>query len=98
MTSELKLPARLAKCMHADSFFARFDILSRFLFGMVFTWNSEGISLFESNRSDSVSFNVILITRGTILFIPQNAQLLTRCHLIGISRVACWGRKYDEIV
>ena len=24
---------------------------------------------------------------------PQNAQLLTRCHLIGISKVACWGRE-----
>ena len=37
--------------------------------------------------------NVILITGGTILFTPQNVQLLTRRHLIGISKVACWRRK-----
>ena len=47
--------------------------------------------LFECKRSGSVLYNVILITRGTIFFTPQNAQLLTRCHLIGISKVACWG-------
>ena len=74
-------------------FFAGSDILSRFLFGMIFTWDWEDMSLFEYKRSDSVLFNVILITGGTILFTPQNAQLLTRCHLIGISKVACWGRK-----
>ena len=51
------------------------------------------MSLFEYKGSDSVLLNVILITGGTILFTPQNAQLLTRCHLIGISKVACWGRK-----
>ena len=51
------------------------------------------MSLFEYKRSDSVLFNVILITGGTILFTPQNAQLLTRCHLIGISKVACWGEE-----
>ena len=56
------------------------------------------MSLFEYKRSDSVLFNVILITGGTILFTPQNAQLLTRCHLIGISKVACWGRKCAYIV
>ncbi len=50
------------------------------LFGMIFTWNWEDMSLFECKRSDSVLYNVILITRGTILFTPQNAQLLTRCH------------------
>ena len=44
-------------------------------------------------RSDSVLYNVILITRDTIPFTPQNAQLLTRCHSIGISKVACWGRE-----
>ena len=43
-------------------------------------------------RSDSVLYNVILITRGTILFTPHNRQLLTRCHSIGISKVACWGK------
>ena len=74
-------------------FFAGSDILSRFLFGMIFTWNWEDMSLFECKRCDSVLYNIILITRGTILFTPQNAQLLTRCHLIGISKVACWGRK-----
>ena len=74
-------------------FFAGSYILSRFLFGMIFTWNWEDMSLFECKRSDSVLYNVILITRGTIFFTPQNAQLLTRCHLIGISNVACWGRE-----
>ena len=52
------------------------------------------MSLFECKRSDSVLYNVILITRGTIFFTPQNAQLLTRCKSIGISKVACWGREY----
>ena len=79
-------------------FFAGSDILSRFLFGMIFTWDWEDMSLFEYKRSDSVLFNVILITGGTILFTPQNGQLLTRCHLIGISKVACWGRKCAYIV
>ena len=74
-------------------FFAGSDILSRFLFGMIITWDWEDMSLFECKRSDSVLFDVILITRGTKLFTPQNAQLLKRCHLIGISKVACWGRK-----
>ena len=74
-------------------FFARSDILSRFLFGMIFTCDWEDMSLFEYKHSDSVLFNVILITRCTIVFTTQNAQLLTRCHLIGISKVACWGRK-----
>ena len=55
---------------------------------MIFTWNWEDMSLFECKRSDSVLYNVILITRGTLFFTPQNAQLLTRCHLIGISNVA----------
>ena len=50
------------------------------------------MSLFECRpRSDSILYNVILITRGTIFFTPQIAQLLTRRHLIGISKVACWG-------
>ena len=62
-----------------------------FLFGMIFTWNWEDMSLFECKRSDSVLYNVILIIRGTIFFTPQNAQLLARRHLIGISKVACWG-------
>ena len=75
-------------------FFAGSDILSRFLFGIIFTWDWEDISLFECKRSDSVLFDVILITRGTIFFTPQNAHLLTRCHLDGISKVACWGREY----
>ena len=74
-------------------FCAGSDILSRFLFGMIFTWDWEDMSLFEYKRIDSVLFNVILITGGTILFTPQNAQLLTRCHLIGISKVACWGEE-----
>ena len=51
------------------------------------------MSLFECKRSDSILYNVILITRDTIFFTPQNAQLLTRRHLIGISKVACWGRE-----
>ena len=72
-------------------FFAGSYIRSRFLFGMIFTWNWEDMSLLECRRSDSVLYNVILITRGTIFFTPQNEQLLTRCHLIGISKVACWG-------
>ena len=55
------------------------------------------MSLFEYKRSDSVLFNVILITVGTIVFTPQNAQLLTRCHLIGISKVVCWGRKMPKL-
>ena len=55
-------------------FFARSDIRSRFLFGMIFTWNWEDMSLFECKRSDSVLYNVILITRGTIFFTPQNAR------------------------
>ena len=74
-------------------FFAGSYIRSRFLFGMIFTWNWEDMS-FECKRSDSVLYNVILITRGTIFFTTQNAQLLTRCHSIGISKVACWGREY----
>ena len=74
-------------------FFAGSYIRSRFLFGMIFTWNWEDMSLFKCKRSDSVLYNVILITRGTIFFTPQNAQLLTRCNLIGISKVACWGRE-----
>ena len=64
-----------------------------FLAFMIFTWNWEDMSLFECKRSDSVLYNVILIARGTIFFTPQNAHLLTRCHLIGISKVACWGRE-----
>ena len=51
------------------------------------------MSLFECKRSDSIVYNVILLTRGTICFTPQYAQLLTRCQLIGISKVACWGRE-----
>ena len=74
-------------------FFARSYIRSRFLFGMIFTWNWEDMSLFECKRSDSVLYNVILITRGTMFITPQNEQLLTRCHLIGISKVACWARE-----
>ena len=73
--------------------FAGSDILSRFLFGMIFTWDWEDMSLFEYKCSDSVLFNIILIIGGTILFTPQKAQLLTRCHLIGISKVACWGEE-----
>ena len=34
-----------------------------FLIGMIFSWNLEDMSLFECKRSDSVSFNVILINR-----------------------------------
>ena len=56
------------------------------------------MSLFECKRSDSILYNVILITRDTICFTPQNAQLLTRRHLIGISKVACWGRECAQIV
>ena len=78
-------------------FFAGSDILSRFLFGMIFTWDWEDVSLFEYKRSDSVLFNVILTTGGTILFTPQNAQLLTCCHLIGSSKVACWGRNVPKL-
>ena len=73
-------------------FFAGSYIRSRF-FATIFTWNWEDMSLFECKSSDSVLYNVILITRGTIFFTPQNAQLLTRCHLIGISKVACWERE-----
>ena len=67
------------------------------IFGHVFFWHDIYLelgryALFECKRSDSVLYNVILITRGTIYFFnPQNTQLLTRCHLIGISKVACWG-------
>ena len=60
------------------------------------TYLASQLSLFECKRSDSVLYDVILITRGTIgpiFFTPQNAQLLTRCHLIDISKVACWGRE-----
>ena len=71
-------------------FFAGSYIRSRFLFGMIFTWNWEDMS-FECKRSDSVLYNVILITRGIIFFTPQNAQLLTRCHFNWFSKVACWG-------
>ena len=78
-------------------FFAGSDILSRFLFGMIYTWDWEDMSLFEYKRSDSVLFNVILITGGTILFTPQNAQLLTRCHLIGISKVALGGGNVPKL-
>ena len=52
------------------------------------------MSLFECKRSDWILYNVILLTRGTICFTPQYAQLLTRCQLIGISKVPCWGREY----
>ncbi len=76
-----------------DCFFLQDPIFGHVFFGMIFTWNWEDMSLFECKRSDSVLYNVILITRGTIFFTPQNAQLLTRCHLIGISKVACWGRE-----
>ena len=31
-------------------------------------------------------------------FTPHNAQLLTRSHLISISKVACFGRECDQIV
>ena len=79
-------------------FFCRIRYSVTVFFGMIFTWDWEDMSLFEYKRSDSVLFNVILITGGTILFTPQNAQLLTRCHLIGISKVACWGRKCAYIV
>ena len=48
-------------------FFAGSYIRSRFLFGMIFTWIWEDMS-FECKRSDSVLYNVILITRGTIFF------------------------------
>ena len=48
-------------------FFARSDILLHFLFDMIFTWDWEDMSLFEYKRSDSVLFNVILITRCTSL-------------------------------
>ena len=50
-----------------------------------------------SKRSDSVLYNVILITRGTILFTPQNAQLLTRCHSIGISKVPVGGGNVPKL-
>ena len=45
-------------------FFAGSDILSRFLFGMIFTWDWEDMSLFEYKRSHSVLFNVIIITEA----------------------------------
>ena len=51
------------------------------------------MSLFECKRSDLILYNVILITRGTIFFTLQNAQLLTCRHLTGISKVACWGKE-----
>ena len=73
--------------------FLQDPIFGHGIFGMIFTWSWEDMSLFECKRSDWVLFNAILITRCTILFTPQNAQLLTRCHLIGISKVACWGRE-----
>ncbi len=57
------------------------------------TYVARQLSFFECKRTDSVLYNVILITRGTIFFTPQNAQLLARCHLIDISKVACWGRE-----
>ena len=61
--------------------FLQDPIFGHGFFGMIFTWNWEdNMSLFECKRSDSVLYNVILITRGTIFFTPQNAQLLTRCH------------------
>ena len=68
--------------------FLQVPIFGNGFFGIIFTWNWEDMSLFECKRSDSVLYNVILITRGTIFVTPQNAQLLTRCHLIGISKVA----------
>ena len=67
--------------------FLQDPIFGHVIFGMIFTWNWEDMSLFECKRSDSVLYNVILITRGTKFFTPQNAQLLTRCHLIGIGSV-----------
>ena len=70
-------------CMILYSVTFSFDMIG------LFTWNWEDES-FECKRSDSVVYNVILIIRGTIFFTPQNALLLTRCHLIGISKVACW--------
>ena len=70
--------------------FLQDPIFGHGFFGMIFTWNLEDMSLCECKRSDSVLYNVLLITRG-IIFTPQNAQQLTRCHLIGISKVAFWG-------
>ena len=67
--------------------FLQDPIFGHVFFGIIFTWDWEDMSLFECKRSDSVLYNVILITRGTIFFTPQNAQLLTRCHLIGIGSV-----------
>ena len=52
-------------------FFAGSYIRSRFFFDMIFTWNLEDMSLFECKRSDSVLYNVILITRGPIFFTPH---------------------------
>ena len=49
-------------------FFAGSYIRSLFIFGITFTWNWEDMSLFECKRSDSVLYNVILMTRGTIFF------------------------------
>ena len=58
-------------------FFAGSRIMSRFLFGMIFTWNSEDMSLFECKRSDSVLFNVTLITRGTTFYSTKCATVNT---------------------
>ena len=60
--------------------FLQDPIFGQVFFGMIFTWNWEDMSLFECKLSDSVLYNIILITRGTIFVTPQNAQLLTRCH------------------
>ena len=57
-------------------FFAGSYIRSRF-FGMIFTWNWEDMSLFECKRSDSVLYNVILITRGTIFYSTKCATVNT---------------------
>ena len=51
--------------------------MSRFLFGMIFTWNSEDMSLFEYKRSDSVLFNVTLFTRGTTFYSTKCATVNT---------------------
>ena len=61
-----------------DCLFLQDSIFGHGFFGMIFTWNWENMSLFECKRSDSVLYNVILITRGTIFFTPQNVQLLTK--------------------
>ena len=63
-------------------FYAGSDILSRFLFGMIFTWDWEDMSLFEYKRSDSVLFNVILTNRQPIQRYIAQGRLRWLGHLL----------------